>query len=83
MKRQHDNPTHITLCIVEISCRQHGSHKLIVGGLDEMAEMAARIVKDRLSTVGRTAELTVKRIALEDAYTMMDLGGINYDDLPY
>lgn len=66
-----------------VRCEQHGTHKVIIAGLDDLADDFARHALEWLTDRGEKGELVSTVIPLTEARMAAAEGSLDVDDLPF
>lgn len=74
-------PTHIHMLTLTWPCDEHGHHRVIVAGLDDTADLVAKIVQRNPTETGEPPLVSLELIPLDDARRAYH--GLDFDDLPY
>jgi anaerobic glycerol-3-phosphate dehydrogenase len=75
--------TQIHWNIVSIPCSEHGPHRVIIAGLDVLADDCADIVMQGLRDLGEKATMTSIHIPLDEARRAAGKAGVDVDDIPF
>lgn len=75
--------THIHFNIINLPCSEHGPHRVIIAGLDVLADDVADIALRELRALGEQATMLSRHIPMDEAQRMAFGEGMEHDDLPY
>lgn len=81
MRHQSSKPTHVQLCEFVVKCPTHGQHKLVIGGLDTFAGLAASYLLNALTEDGWICEEHTTYVPLSAARAAV-AEELRHDDLP-